>query len=153
MMVPVTLIAAVSFVYLSSLCRGGKKTAIAKSMVQASRLVVFCWIISLPYYFFVDFFVHHFLPRYVSTLPLASHSASGSAVSGDHPDSSKQRFQSLRKAAQFSGLFHSCRGGEHVALTGEPPHSGFLIPSGWWQPCRSRRSARGGCSMHSRYVR
>jgi len=70
MMVPVTLIAAVSQVFFPHFA-AAEKDQHREKYGQASRLVVFCWIVSLPYYFFVDFFVHHFLPRYVSTLPLA----------------------------------------------------------------------------------
>jgi O-antigen/teichoic acid export membrane protein len=69
-MVPVTLIAAVSQVFFPHFA-AAEKDRHPEKYGQASRLVVFCWIISLPYYFFVDFFVHRFLPRYVPTLPLA----------------------------------------------------------------------------------
>jgi O-antigen/teichoic acid export membrane protein len=70
MMVPVTLIASVTQVFFPHFA-AEEKDRHQEKYGQASRLVACCWVVSLPYYFFVDSFVHRFLPRYVSTLPIA----------------------------------------------------------------------------------
>lgn len=70
MMVPVTLIAAVTQVFFPHFA-AAEKDRHHEKYGQTSRLIVLTWSLLLPYYFFVDFFVHRFLPRYVPTLPLA----------------------------------------------------------------------------------
>ncbi|HEX3351887.1 MAG TPA: hypothetical protein VHS34_03625 [Terriglobales bacterium] len=70
MMVPVTLIAAVAQVFFPHFAAADKHRHREK-YGQTSRLIALSWSVLLPYYFFLDFFVHRFLPRYVSTLPLA----------------------------------------------------------------------------------
>jgi O-antigen/teichoic acid export membrane protein len=70
MMVPVTLIAAVAQVFFPHFAAADKDRHREK-YGQTSRLIVLTWSVLLPYYFFLDFFVHRFLPRYVSTLPFA----------------------------------------------------------------------------------
>jgi O-antigen/teichoic acid export membrane protein len=70
MMVPVTLIMAVTQVFFPHFA-AAEKDRHREKYGQTARLIVFSWSVLLPYYFFVDFFVHRFLPRYVPTLPLA----------------------------------------------------------------------------------
>jgi len=70
MMVPVTLIAAVAQVFFPHFAAADKALHREK-YGQTSRLIALTWSVLLPYYFFLDFFVHRFLPRYVSTLPFA----------------------------------------------------------------------------------
>jgi O-antigen/teichoic acid export membrane protein len=70
MMVPLAIIAAASRVFFPHLAASQKEQH-PEMYGQAVRLIVLTWTALLPYYFAVDAFVHHFLPVYVSSLPVA----------------------------------------------------------------------------------
>ena len=70
MMVPVTLIAAMARVFLPNLAAIGRERH-PEIYAAVVRLIVLVWSVSLPYYFIVDWFVHHFLQAYIPVLPVA----------------------------------------------------------------------------------
>ena len=70
MMVPVTLIAGMARVFLPHFAVTEKERH-PERYRMVSRLILLAWTALLPYYFFVDFVVRHFLPRYLPTLSLA----------------------------------------------------------------------------------
>jgi O-antigen/teichoic acid export membrane protein len=70
MMVPVSAITAVAQVFFPHLAAIGSEEH-PRTYQKVARLLVVAWSILLPYYFFVDAFVKHFLPKYVSSLPVA----------------------------------------------------------------------------------
>ena len=70
MAVPITAIAACSNVFFSHLAgvtSGGRKRMYRLS----SRLILIAWAALLPYYFALDIFVGHFLPKYTASLQYA----------------------------------------------------------------------------------
>jgi O-antigen/teichoic acid export membrane protein len=70
MMVPVTLIAAIARVFFPHLA-ATERARHAEVYGQASSVMVLAWSVLLPYYFIVDWFVHHFLQAYIPILPVA----------------------------------------------------------------------------------
>jgi O-antigen/teichoic acid export membrane protein len=70
MMVPVTLIAAIARVFFPHLA-ATERHRHPEVYGQASSMMVLAWSVLLPYYFVVDWFVHHFLQAYVPILPVA----------------------------------------------------------------------------------
>jgi hypothetical protein len=69
-MVPVTLIAAIARVFFPHLA-ATERHRHPEVYGQASSVMVLAWSLLLPYYFVVDWFVHHFLQAYVPILPVA----------------------------------------------------------------------------------
>jgi len=70
MAVPITVIQACSKVFFSHLAgvtQDGRKRIYGIS----SRTLLIAWAILLPYYFALDVFVRHFLPKYATSLPYA----------------------------------------------------------------------------------
>ncbi len=70
MMVPLAVIAAASRAFFPHLAATEKEQH-PEMYGQTLRLIVLTWAVLLPYYFAVDAFVHHFLPVYVRSLPVA----------------------------------------------------------------------------------
>ena len=70
MMVPLTLIAAITRVFFPHLAAADKEQH-PEIYGQVSRLIVLAWSALLPYYFFVDLFIHRFLPAYLGVLSVA----------------------------------------------------------------------------------
>lgn len=70
MYVPVTLMTAVSRVFFPHLA-ATETDRRAGTYRRASRILVMCWSLLLPYYFVLDVFVRRVLPKYESSLGIA----------------------------------------------------------------------------------
>jgi|SRR5581483_1507236 len=70
MAVPITVIQACSKVFFSHLA-GMMPSDRQRMYGISSRMLLVAWAILLPYYFALDLFIHHFLPKYVPSLAYA----------------------------------------------------------------------------------
>lgn len=70
MFVPVAVIAAVYRVFFSHVA-AVEHEGRARVYARASRFLLFAWSLLLPYFFVLDVFVRHLLPKYVEALPAA----------------------------------------------------------------------------------
>jgi O-antigen/teichoic acid export membrane protein len=70
MFVPVTAIVAVYRVFFPHVA-AVEKDGRAEVYARTSKIVLIAWSLSLPYYFGLEVFVRHFLPKYVPGLPVA----------------------------------------------------------------------------------
>ena len=70
MFVPVAAIAAVYRVFFSHVAAVAHEGR-ARVYAHASKILLLAWSLLLPYYFVLDMFVRHFLPKYVPALPVA----------------------------------------------------------------------------------
>jgi O-antigen/teichoic acid export membrane protein len=70
MFVPVAAIAAVYRVFFSHVA-AVEHEGRARVYARASRFLLLAWSLLLPYFFVLDVFVRHFLPKYVEALPAA----------------------------------------------------------------------------------
>ena len=70
MFVPVTAILAISRVFFSHAAPLEHEDR-AKIYARVSRLLLVAWSLLLPYFFVLEAFVQRFLPKYISSLPLA----------------------------------------------------------------------------------
>lgn len=70
MAVPITVIQACSKVFFSHLA-GVTPYGRKRIYALCSRTLLMAWAVMLPYYFALDFFVRHFLPRYTPSLAYA----------------------------------------------------------------------------------
>jgi len=71
MFVPVAAILAVSKVFFSHVA-AVEHEGRARVYAHASKMLVLAWSLLLPYYFGLEVFVRHFLPKYVPALPIAA---------------------------------------------------------------------------------
>jgi O-antigen/teichoic acid export membrane protein len=71
MFVPVTAIAAVYRVFFSHVAALEHERR-AKTYAHASRFLLLAWSALLPYFFVLEVFVRHFLPKYQAALPLSA---------------------------------------------------------------------------------
>jgi O-antigen/teichoic acid export membrane protein len=70
MFVPVTAIAAVYRVFFSHVA-AVEHEGRAKVYAHASKFLLLAWSLLLPYFFILEVFVQHFLPKYLTALPAA----------------------------------------------------------------------------------
>jgi O-antigen/teichoic acid export membrane protein len=71
MFVPLAAILAVSKVFFSHVA-AVEHEGRARVYAHASKMLVLAWSLLLPYYFGLEVFVRHFLPKYVPALPIAA---------------------------------------------------------------------------------